>query len=700
MKKILSILTVLTMVLSFAAVPVSAENYALSNVNGWTKSNWNIPDADHTAGIDIVNSEDTANTIEIPSGDNMLKIWAGAPTNYPNLNANAVQQVTGLTVGDTYVLTGKVRYNSNATYIYLGNTNFNNGAQIQLDAYLGQDKRGVWNDLSITFVPSNPTVELRFTAGANRNIHIDNLSIKKVETDSEGVTRYSEELLVNGDFEKNVIETATADTSKKLTGVDGWSNSQWYVANGKKLDAEVVFLTDIIGTPEGRGMLKLRAGGATGDYDGVNARAVQKIDGLDTSKSYILTGKVKASANNTFVKLANATCAPYSQSAQGIQIIGSLGFANGVWGDLNIEFTPTSSSVELSFKAQANRTMWLDKLSVKEIEKDSDGNIVKYGEELLVNGNFEDSFKTGMTAGKYTLSDVAGWDVLSNWNIPSDGYEAGIDLLENIAGAPEGNNMLKLWTGKPTGAANLNANAVQQIKLDKEKTYRLTGKVKYNSNDTYIYLGNTTFNDGKQMQLKDHFGDGKNGIWNDLSIDFKPSNVSVELRFTVAANRIIWLDALSVKEVLFNAEGEEIGLGDTEYLINGNFEGAEIVVPVFEATKAFYPADGEEILDLTAQQNITEMIDTYGVNAICARAAVKNTKYDTKRINVYLAIYEGDVLYDVVMTTSPITKSDEVQNVDVFYTLPSDLTNAVYSCKLFVWDADMIPTGECGEITE
>jgi len=155
-------------------------------------------------------------------------------------------------------------------------------------------------------------------------------------------------------------------------------------------------------------MLKLRAGGATSDYDAVNVRAAQNINGLDTTKQYLLTGKVKIGNNNTFVKLSNATLS-YSQNAQGTQL-QNLGFTGGVWGDLNIEFTPTASTVELSFKAQANRTMWIDNLSVKQIEKDSAGNIVRTGEELLVNGNFEDTFKTGMKAGQYTLENVAGWD--------------------------------------------------------------------------------------------------------------------------------------------------------------------------------------------------------------------------------------------------------------------------------------------------
>jgi len=107
MKKILGLLITLSIILSFTVIPVNAANYNLSGVNGWAKSNWNIPDAEHTAGIDVINVSD-ATTVAIPSGDNMLKVWAGAPTNYANLNANAVQSLTGLTVGATYVLTGKV----------------------------------------------------------------------------------------------------------------------------------------------------------------------------------------------------------------------------------------------------------------------------------------------------------------------------------------------------------------------------------------------------------------------------------------------------------------------------------------------------------------------------------------------------------------------------------------------------------------
>jgi len=701
MKKLFSLFVTLSIVLSFAAVPASAENYTLTNVNGWANSNWNIPDTEHTAGIDVISSEDTTNTVEIPSGNHMLKIWAGAPTNYPNLNAHAIQKIAGLTVGETYVLTGKVWHSSNLAYFYLGNTDFqhNTGSGQELRAYFGgAESDGKWNDLSITFKPTNSTVELRFTAGANRMIYIDNLSVKQVETDAEGVTRYGEELLVNGDFEKNVIETATQNTSVQLTGVTGWGNSQWYVANGKKLDASVELLTDVIGTPEGRGMLKLRAGGATSDYDAVNVRAAQNINGLDTTKQYLLTGKVKIGNNNTFVKLSNATLS-YSQNAQGTQL-QNLGFTGGVWGDLNIEFTPTASTVELSFKAQANRTMWIDNLSVKQIEKDSAGNIVRTGEELLVNGNFEDTFKTGMKAGQYTLENVAGWDTYSNWNIPTDGKEASIELLENTVGAPDGNNMLKIWAGGPTGTGNLNANAIQKLNLSKEKTYRLTGKVKFNSNAIYISLGNTDFNDGKQIQLDSYFGQEKRGVWNDLSIDFIPTNETVELRFTTAANRTMYIDALSVKEVLYNSEGEEIGLGDTEYMINGDFEGAEIVVPVFEAVHAFYPSeDGETVLDKTPQTSIADMVDNYGVEYICAQAEITNSKYADKNVMVYLAVYNNGRLTDIVKSASGLISTE---TVNAFYKIPSDLSDTTtnYCLKFFVWNEELVPAGACGAISE
>jgi len=698
MKKIFSLFVTLSIILSFAAVPVSATNYPLTAVNGWENSYWSIPDADHTAGIDVISSENNTTGVQIPSGNHMLKVWAGAPTGYAYLNSNAVPKLPELTVGATYVLTGKVNYNSNNSYLYLGNTDFNNGNQVQLDSYFGSNNRDKWNDLSITFKPTQTAIELRFTAAANRIVYIDNLSVKLVETDEEGVTRYGEELLVNGDFEKNVITTATENTSVNLTGVNGWHNSQWFVANGKKLDASIELLTDVIGTPEGRGMLKLRAGGATSDYDTVNSRAVQDINGLDTTKQYLLTGKVKFNSNNTYMKLSNATI-PYSQNANGVAL-SNLGFDYGVWEDLNIEFTPTASTVELSFKAQANRMVWIDNLSVKQIEKDSKGNIVRCGEELLVNGNFEDSFDTGMAAGNYKLENVAGWDMYSNWNIPVDGKKAGVELLENIVGAPEGNNMLKLWAGGPTGTGNLNANAIQQVNLSKEKKYRLTGKVKFNSNNTYIHLKNTDFNSEKQIEMTSYFGQNKVDVWNDLSIDFTPTDAPVELIFTAAANRKIYIDALSVKEILYNSEGVETGIGKTEYLINGNFEGEEIIVPVFEAIHAFYPSeDGETILDKTPQTSITDIVENYGVEYICAQTTITNSKYEDKNVTVYLAVYNNGRLTDIVPSSSGIIGTE---TVSAFYKIPSDLSDETtnYSMKFFVWTEDLVPAGACGVITE
>lgn len=171
--------------------------------------------------------------------------------------------------------------------------------------------------------------------------------------------------------------------------------------------------------------------------------------------------------------------------------------------------------------------------------------------------------------------EVTGWEK-STCAIPS-GKEAGIEYLQ--AGedpAPDGGlGMLHLWTGGPTGTANLNANAIQSISnLEITKKYRLTANVKFSSNDTLMNIQNAVINgvSGTSYNFVNNLGQENRNKWIDFSLDFQPTNPTIEIRFTVMANREMWLDNISVREIIYEEDGvTEAGFGE-ELVINGDFE--------------------------------------------------------------------------------------------------------------------------------
>lgn len=691
MKKLLSVLLSATLLAGFAVLPVSADNGSITT--SW-EYQYNKGTSD--ASVTLV-TKDTAAISGLDISGNALQLYV--KTTNTNANAFAYQSVTGLDIGKTYRFKGKM-------YCDRASTDSNAKLVCAVDmqgihtmALLGEiggrsadDTKGEWKEFDYTFKNDKVTEngnKIVFGLTASGYVILDDLSLVEV-VEENGVTRYSEEMIKNGDFEGTTVSTATANTSKQLEGVTGWGNSQWYVSNGYALAASVEILENIAGTPEGSHMLKLSAGGATNAYDNINARAAQTLNNLDTAKTYILTGKVKPSANNTFLKISNTDS--YANN-NGINLVESKMCTGGMWNDLSVKFQPKSKSVEIAFKAQANRSMYLDDLAVREVE--TVNGIERFGENLLVNGGFEDDYAIYET-GNHTLSGVPGW-TKSNWNIKETKSPAGVTLLENLAGAPNGGNVLKVWAGGATGLANHNAHAIQILNgLDKTKTYRLTGSVKHSSNNTAVYLGNTNFNDGKEKQLREHFGgDTSDGKWNTLAIDFKPNDSNnIELRFTASANRSIWLNGLSVKEVLSDGS-----LGDVEYLKNGSFAAATVTNPVLKAETVFYPAEqsGDEysILEQTALTAL-DGLEEYDTNSICASTTVENTTDVAEKVYTYLAVYSGDTLESVLFAGTTVESSDKKETINTYYTIPTGKTNL--KLRLFAWDASMKPLGASGDI--
>lgn len=711
MKKALSILVVFAVVFSFITLPVSAAYTDSTYFDG-------IWEARYTTGsshIAVVTTETVAEGApESDPGESQALNGLQIDGHAMRLSAYKNEEIffrtrVAVVPGRKYRLTGKIRTGrsvNDQTYLLL---NSNVWSKNTSDAYRIASLNTVagaartWKDVDYTFtVPSDVGTTYTYLCFYTINwgsILLDNLSLKEVMVDGNGDDLvdesgnvcYSEELIRNGSFE----EPDTVAGRYSLEGIKGWTSSFWNIpVDG--YEAGINLLTKTMGKyvrsgtaysvpiPEGNSMMKVWQGDK-GDEGNFNSNLRQQIN-LDTSKTYLLTGKVWISSNQTYLQLFNTDF----NSGNGKDLMDYFSNNRDRWEDLSVEFTPTSSAVELKFyTSKKERKIYVDDLSVKEIEKNVSGDIVAYGEELLVNGNFEDNVSVPTVAGRYYLEDVAGWGS-SFWNLPEDGYEAGIEVLENYAGAPEGSNVLKIWTGRSGTAANFNSNAIQKLDLDKSKRYRLTGKVKFSNNETSIKLLNTDFNvvDGvnKAKSLMTLFDNGSN-VWQDLSIDFSPTLNIIELQFsTTYQGRTIYVDNLAVKEILYDEHDTEIGLGTVNHIVNGTFEGES--EPVFNILRIFYPSDdGENILETIPQSSLSDMVDEFGVDYLCAQALFTNTKYPSKDVNVFLATYNNGYLEDVILTKADIVRSNEDQEVNIFSRLP-DLSEGIYTFRLLVWDSE------------
>ncbi|HIU49143.1 MAG TPA: hypothetical protein IAB04_07235 [Candidatus Avimonoglobus intestinipullorum] len=124
------------------------------------------------------------------------------------------------------------------------------------------------------------------------------------------------------------------------------------------------------------------------DLDGYNVQAVQNIAALEQGKTYRLTGKFWVSRNTWRVRLVFGN----KKLEQLGNIVGEL----NTWCDAEYTFEYDAAKFENSkdFKIQVagNGEVYADNLSLKEVLYDTDGEtVIGYGEELLQNGDFEES---------------------------------------------------------------------------------------------------------------------------------------------------------------------------------------------------------------------------------------------------------------------------------------------------------------------
>lgn len=196
-KKIISGILSVSMAAAMAATAFAAVTEPLGDaVTGWSASNVQYPDGNtNPLGVEIV----TKDTGMVPSGEGALHVYGTANINA--YNANAAQNVSALTDGESYRLTGKL-YATITGYRSV----FRIGSKelVRTEYFTAKDKLSQWIDIDYTFTYVAATYnskDFKIQIAGNGDIYADDLSLRKVITAEDGTVTYGEELLVNGDFE-------------------------------------------------------------------------------------------------------------------------------------------------------------------------------------------------------------------------------------------------------------------------------------------------------------------------------------------------------------------------------------------------------------------------------------------------------------------------------------------------------------------
>lgn len=176
-----------------------------------------------------------------------------------------------------------------------------------------------------------------------------------------------------------------AFAASNTVSISGWGASFWAAPDGSpelvsgKTGVEITMNPDIV--VEGLAALHVFA---ERNMDNLNAQAAQNISALEAGKTYRLTGKMNAPAKSWRYRLMFGN--------QELVQLGDIVEELNTWCDVDYTFQYKEfTSKEFRIQACGGGDVYADALSLKEVLFDADGEtIVGYGEELLVNGDFED----------------------------------------------------------------------------------------------------------------------------------------------------------------------------------------------------------------------------------------------------------------------------------------------------------------------
>lgn len=223
MKKLL-----LCAVASICSVFFCTAANAAVDITGWEDSFCTIPSGKE-AGVEFVQEGENP----APDGGlGMLYLWCGGPTGTANLNANGVCKVKGLDTEKKYRFTADIKYSNNDTLLLFQNATIDGtgATKIDLRGTFGEKNNGAWVKAKYDIVPTNATVQITFQALANRNMRVDNVSLKEILYEEDGITEagLGEELIVNGDFEADLdFEAPDEVTDVRVENMDSAAKIKW-----------------------------------------------------------------------------------------------------------------------------------------------------------------------------------------------------------------------------------------------------------------------------------------------------------------------------------------------------------------------------------------------------------------------------------------------------------------------------------------
>ena len=195
--------------------------------------------------------------------------------------------------------------------------------------------------------------------------------------------------------------------------IPGWSESYSQIPNDN-IDHNkngIRVTTDKNIVEEGNGALHIFI---EQQMDGLNYQAVQNVPALENGKKYILTGKFSVPANNSRFRIRFGS--------ENLVNIGAVVDTLGEWADFMYEFEFNFSNKMFTIQGWGTGDLCADNLSIREILYEEDGVTVSgYGDELLVNGNFEDNLDLTPPAD---VTDVSVQNIDSGaiikWTNPQD----------------------------------------------------------------------------------------------------------------------------------------------------------------------------------------------------------------------------------------------------------------------------------------
>lgn len=266
MKRILICLSLVLEIMMIAPLFTAAENVAMP-ITGWEASFWQYGDAagltENGTGIEVTGDE-----AWVQNGSGALHVWC--ETSRANLNAQAVQQISQLTAGKEYRLTGKL-YISRSSWgfgLYTGEKRL-----VMLSAIAAA---GAWSDIDYSFTFDASGKDFKIQVAQQGDLYADDLSLREVLRDEAGnITGYGGELLQNGGFEDDFIPPADV-TNLKAQAYSNAVELSWVNPDDSNLDNIIVMQDGVVAEEVGA------------------ERSAVIIDGLENGKEYIFTVKTKS----------------------------------------------------------------------------------------------------------------------------------------------------------------------------------------------------------------------------------------------------------------------------------------------------------------------------------------------------------------------------------------------------------------------